>query len=169
MPATPWANPSWVAPASFESNSGSTCQQIPPYARRAAVRALGLSQELGNRYTQCRALVALAAAHQLVPNGSTTARASVDQALALAWSGGYRILEGQARTRSAEIWLAAGDPGRAAVEAEQALAIHRATGHRPGEARTHALLGRLGHGVGDTAASTTTSGPSGCSPRSGCR
>jgi hypothetical protein len=55
------------------------------------------------------------------------------------------VLEARARTALADIQAEMGDPG-AVEEAERALELHRATGHRPGEAQTLALLGRLSTG-----------------------
>jgi len=59
----------------------------------------------------------------------------------LARAAGYRLLEGNASTALAEIELILGQRDHAAERAGQALAIHRETGHRLGEARTLRLLG----------------------------
>jgi mannose/cellobiose epimerase-like protein (N-acyl-D-glucosamine 2-epimerase family) len=55
---------------------------------------------------------------------------------------GYRILEGHACSALAEVQLACGRPGQAAEHAREALAVHRKTGHRLGEARTLRILGQ---------------------------
>jgi len=64
------------------------------------------------------------------------------QALELAREAGYRILEGHARSALAEIQLACGRPDQAVEHAREALAVHRKTGHRLGEARTLRILGQ---------------------------
>jgi tetratricopeptide (TPR) repeat protein len=117
----------------------------PVPAWQAAARALALAQQVSDRYAQGLALLALAAADR-GQAGPAGARASVDQALQIARSGGLRLLEGQALTASGELWLAAGEPDRAVADAERALALHLETGHGPGEARTRALLSRLAAG-----------------------
>jgi tetratricopeptide (TPR) repeat protein/transcriptional regulator with XRE-family HTH domain len=132
------------------------CREPVP-ARQAAARALALAQQVGDRYAQGRALLALAAALRLDPASHPAARSSVDAARELARSGGLRLLEGQALTESAEIWLAAGDPDRAVAHARRALAAHRETGHRPGELRTRALLSQL---AADPAVPVPATGPS---------
>ena len=52
------------------------------------------------------------------------------------------MLEGQALTVLAGVLLAAGDVGDAVETARRALAVHRQTGHRPGESRTRRMLDR---------------------------
>ena len=53
---------------------------------------------------------------------------------------GYRLLEGRALTALAAAVLAAGDAAAAARLADEALAVHRETGHRLGEAWAHLVL-----------------------------
>ena len=50
------------------------------------------------------------------------------------------MLEGQALTALAGIALRCGDGAEAVRQAERALAVHRETGHRLGEARTLVVL-----------------------------
>jgi hypothetical protein len=61
-----------------------------------------------------------------------------------------RLLEGQALTILADVSLGQGDAGQAGDHARQALALHRKTGHRLGEART--LLGLAQRHTGDAGA-----------------
>ncbi|WP_406631441.1 BTAD domain-containing putative transcriptional regulator [Amycolatopsis sp. WGS_07] len=106
-----------------------------PEAIRRYEQALDLIRETGDRYPEADALI-----------GLTTVTADpgpARQALALAERAGYRALRGQALTALAGALLARGDPGAAAEHARSALAVHRETGHGPGEARTLALLSRL--------------------------
>ncbi|MGI5271618.1 BTAD domain-containing putative transcriptional regulator [Nonomuraea sp. CA-218870] len=69
------------------------------------------------------------------------ADAFAGQALRIARERSFRIVEGQARTALAGIALAAGDLAQAEREARAALDVHRATGHRLGEARAARVLG----------------------------
>jgi len=55
-------------------------------------------------------------------------------------------LRGQAMTVLAEIHLTLRKPADAAEHARHALAIHRETGHRLGQARALAVLARLPRG-----------------------
>ena len=109
-----------------------------PEASRRYGQALDLIRETGDRYPEVDALIGLAA----VTADPVPAR----QALALAERAGYRALQGQALTALAEVLFAHGEPGAAAEHARRALAVHRETGHGPGEARTLALLSRLSRG-----------------------
>jgi len=61
--------------------------------------------------------------------------------------------EGLALTMLAQVHLAQGELDEASRRAEQAVAVHRETGHRLGEARALVLLGRaVGEGAGCEAA-----------------
>jgi hypothetical protein len=51
------------------------------------------------------------------------------------------MLEGQARTARALVLIGLGRPAEAADDATRAIAIHAETGHRPGWAQAHRLLG----------------------------
>ncbi|WP_409186602.1 tetratricopeptide repeat protein [Amycolatopsis sp. VS8301801F10] len=109
-----------------------------PEATRRYEQALDLIRETGDRYPETDALIGLAT----VTSDPEPAR----QALALAEGAGYRALRGQALTALAGALLARGEPGAAAEHARNALAVHRETGHGPGETRTLALLSRLSRG-----------------------
>jgi tetratricopeptide (TPR) repeat protein len=108
-------------------------------ARDAARRyrqALELIRESGDRYPEVDALIGLATA--------TGDPDPAHHALALAERAGYRALRGRAMTALAEVLLAQGKARHAADHARAALAIHRQTGHRLGEAHTVTLLERAG-------------------------
>lgn len=66
-----------------------------------------------------------------------------DTALAIAREHGYVHCEGGALLAIAGVYLATGRPDLAADHAEQALTIHRRTGHRLGEARALRTLGQI--------------------------
>jgi DNA-binding TFAR19-related protein (PDSD5 family) len=53
---------------------------------------------------------------------------------------GYRVLEGNARATLAGVELARGAGPRSIEQAELALAAHRETGHRAGQAQALAIL-----------------------------
>ncbi|GGP66606.1 SARP family transcriptional regulator [Saccharothrix coeruleofusca] len=97
-------------------------------------RALALIRDTGDRYPEVDALIGLA---------SATARTDpARQALALAQRAGYRALAGLALGVLAEVLLEAGEQAQAAWHARRALAVHRETGHRPGERHARAVLRR---------------------------
>jgi DNA-binding SARP family transcriptional activator len=102
-------------------------------------QALQLVRETGDRYPEADALIGLAAA--------TGEAHYARHALVLAEGAGFRALQGQAMTALAEIHLTLHQLSEVDEYARHALAIHRETGHRPGEARTTAVLTRLGHAV----------------------
>ncbi|MGW4399863.1 BTAD domain-containing putative transcriptional regulator [Amycolatopsis nivea] len=104
-------------------------------ATRRYEQARGLVRETGDRYQEAAALIGLTA----VTADPAPARA----ALALAGRAGYRMVQGQALTALAGALLARGERGIAADHARSALAVHRETGHLPGERRTMALLSGL--------------------------
>jgi DNA-binding SARP family transcriptional activator/tetratricopeptide (TPR) repeat protein len=103
-------------------------------------RALTLARDIGYRYGEAQALIGLAAAsHSLVD-----ARAAAE----LCGTAGYRVLEGQACTVLAVIQLNRDQTAVASDHAAKALAIHRQTGHRLGEAGTLIILGHLADAAG---------------------
>ncbi|WP_410613196.1 BTAD domain-containing putative transcriptional regulator [Amycolatopsis sp. lyj-109] len=105
-----------------------------PEAVRRYGQALDLIRETGDRYPEVDALIGLAAV--------TADPGPAQQALVLAERAGYRALQGHALTALAGALLARGEPGAAAEHARSALALHRETGHGPGETQTLALLSR---------------------------
>jgi tetratricopeptide (TPR) repeat protein len=112
--------------------------------RRAAERyqqALRLACQTTAPYPETQALLGLAAA--LKQRGDHTAAIEhAERARTLACEGHFRILEGHAHRILAEAHLDLDRDGEAAEHAEQAVAIHRATGHRPGQARALLILGQ---------------------------
>jgi DNA-binding SARP family transcriptional activator len=102
-------------------------------------QALRLAREIQARFPELTALIGLAAFQRL--GRSDEALACAHQALTLARQSGCRVLEGHALTTLADVYLNLDHPERAADYAEQALAIHRETGHRLGQARTLRILG----------------------------
>jgi tetratricopeptide (TPR) repeat protein len=94
--------------------------------------ALDLIRETGDRYPEVDILIGLA-----------TATGEIDHArhaLALAMRAGYRALQGRAMNTLAGILLARGQREDAAERARRALAIHRETGYRLGEAHARTVL-----------------------------
>jgi tetratricopeptide (TPR) repeat protein/transcriptional regulator with XRE-family HTH domain len=114
-------------------------------------QALSLARQTGEPYSEVEALLGLAVTHL----GEHADRTSVlaRRALTIARRHEYRMLEGRAHTCLARIHLLRGDPRRGARLGWQALAIHRETGHRLGEARTLLLLG---HALRERDRSTTS-------------
>jgi DNA-binding SARP family transcriptional activator/tetratricopeptide (TPR) repeat protein len=95
-------------------------------------KALDLARRTGIRYNTVEALIELAVAREDPDD--------LQQALSLARTAGYRGLEGHSLTALTRLLLSRGETEQAAEHGEQALKIHRETGHRLGEARTLAEL-----------------------------
>jgi DNA-binding SARP family transcriptional activator len=104
-------------------------------------QAFALAVDMSHRYGETRALIGLAAAR---PDA-----AAADQAIDQAARVGYLVLEGQARTVLAAIRLDRGEFADAAKLATEALATHRETGHRLGEAEAMLVLGGVADRTGD--------------------
>ena len=104
-------------------------------------QALGLARDTAHRYAEVGALIGLALARR----DGMAARQAVD----LAGKVGYRVLEAQARNAMAEILLDRDEFAEAAELASQALAAHRETGHRRGEAEALVVLGGVADRTGD--------------------
>jgi DNA-binding SARP family transcriptional activator/Tfp pilus assembly protein PilF len=120
-----------------------------PVAIQHSQTALRVADASTDRYPYVQALIGLGAAH-CHQGQHENARAWIDRAIAESDESGYRMLLGQARSVLAEIQLSRGRATEAIAEAELALAIHRETGYRPGEADVLALIGR-GYGDDDPA------------------
>jgi DNA-binding SARP family transcriptional activator/tetratricopeptide (TPR) repeat protein len=105
-------------------------------------QALDTARRLGHLGAEVRATVELAAIRRLrgCPGEALTLS---EQALEPALRVGLRVVEGVARSERAAALLALGDHAAAAEEAARALAVQRATGHRPGEEKTRHLLAQL--------------------------
>ncbi|GAA4063831.1 AfsR/SARP family transcriptional regulator [Nonomuraea soli] len=108
--------------------------------------ALGMAAELGDPYLECDA--ALEAAHAAAGTGSQ-AEQLARRALTIARRCRFRLLEGRALTLLATLAHERADHHAAVEQAFHALAVHRSTGHRLGEAHTHALLGQALRAAGD--------------------
>jgi DNA-binding SARP family transcriptional activator/tetratricopeptide (TPR) repeat protein len=120
---------------------GTVLHRLGQYDRAAEEhqRALWLARETGAATAAVAALVGLANAHRGLGR-LTDAAGHAREAIARAGRGGYRVLEGQARTALTAVLLDQGDLAAAADEGQQALELHQNTGHRPGEATTLLLL-----------------------------
>jgi DNA-binding SARP family transcriptional activator/Tfp pilus assembly protein PilF len=118
-----------------------------PVAIQHSQTALRVADASTDRYPYVQALIGLGAAH-CHQGQYDNARAWIERAVAESEESGYRMLLGLARTVLAEIELGRGRAAEAIAEAQRALAIHRETGHRPGEAGVLALIGR-GYGAED--------------------
>ncbi|MGW4213842.1 AfsR/SARP family transcriptional regulator [Lentzea sp. NPDC004789] len=108
-------------------------------ARDEHEHALRLARAAGTLYAEVVALTGLAAC--LLHDDPDRARTLAEHALAETDRVAFRIAAAEALTVLLEIHLHTGDRERAAACGHHALALHRATGHRLGEARTALLLG----------------------------
>ena len=123
----------------------------PAAALEAHERALRLARESETRYAELVALVGLATA-QLRLGRPDRAAALAEHAAGGAEAGGFRVVAAQARTVLLDTRLTVGDLAAALADGAGARELHRATGHRYGEARTALLLGRAQHAAGNPAA-----------------
>ncbi|MDF3139979.1 MULTISPECIES: BTAD domain-containing putative transcriptional regulator [unclassified Streptomyces] len=109
----------------------------------ADTQALALAQKARFRRAEADSVLGLSLTHQRLGHRDE-ARSHAEQALSLAREYGFGVVEGQALTvlcRTAEAGSA--DAAAAAVAlGREALAVHRETGHRLGEARTLMALAR---------------------------
>jgi DNA-binding SARP family transcriptional activator/tetratricopeptide (TPR) repeat protein len=105
------------------------------------LQGLALARDTSWRYGEVTALIGLAAAKQ----DEAMARKAIDLSARV----GYRVLEGQARTALAAIRLNRDEFAEAMTLATEALAAHRETGHRLGEAEALLVLGGVADRTGD--------------------
>ncbi|MFF9497865.1 AfsR/SARP family transcriptional regulator [Streptomyces flaveolus] len=111
----------------------------PDWALQADEQALTLARKVMSKRAEADTLLSLSVTYDHMGR-PREARARAAQALHLARAHSFRVTEGQALTalfetaRTTNIELA-----------QEALTIHRETGHRPGEARTLLALARAGH------------------------
>ena len=103
-------------------------------------RACRLARETETPHAELVALAGLAAGHLRLGH-LDRALALADQVATDAARRGFRVVAAQAYTTLIEVHLAAGNPDAAVDDGRRALDLHRATGHRHGEARTAYLLG----------------------------
>jgi DNA-binding SARP family transcriptional activator len=123
----------------------------PPGADRDSRQALALARRMGNRRMVAESLLCRGLVHRAAGRHRAEKKA-LQAALQIARSGSYRLIEGRVLTAAADAALAVGDLARAVRDGEQALEIHRETGHRPGAAATHAVLAQARHRAGAAAA-----------------
>ncbi|MFJ6011999.1 BTAD domain-containing putative transcriptional regulator [Streptomyces sp. NPDC092952] len=110
--------------------------------------ALNLAEVVDDRYPQVSALIGLATIRLRLgapEEGYTIAH----KALTLAQEAEFHLLGASALNVLAQVRVVRGEATRALDDAGQALALHRETGHRPGEARSHLVLGGAYRALGD--------------------
>jgi tetratricopeptide (TPR) repeat protein len=100
-----------------------------------------------DRLPQGSALIGLATV-QLRRGEAAEALATVESAVKLATDAKLPVLEGNALNVLAGVRVRLGQPGFALSAAESALVLHQRTGHRPGEARSHLVLGAAHRALG---------------------
>ncbi|WP_051731947.1 AfsR/SARP family transcriptional regulator [Kitasatospora phosalacinea] len=110
----------------------------PAEAATAYHEALRSAEASGDRHPQAAALAGLAAAR--LGTDPPAALRTAERARALARDAEYRMLEGDALTVLARVHVRLCEPHTALALGADALALHRTTGHRPGEARTRLVL-----------------------------
>ncbi|WP_344485057.1 tetratricopeptide repeat protein [Glycomyces endophyticus] len=103
-------------------------------------RVLAMTEHEATVFHRVEALVNRSGA-VLRTGDAAAAAVAAAEALRTAREGDYRFLEGRALNVLARIDLETGRPERAADRAREALELHRATGHRAGEAESLRLLG----------------------------
>ena len=108
----------------------------PGEASEAWREALKLARERGAHDLEARSLIALASARRPLD------REQAATALDIARRTEYVLVEGEVLTVLARGGLEHGEPAVAADYARQALAMHRRSGHRRGQAQALDLLGR---------------------------
>ncbi|MFD7299053.1 BTAD domain-containing putative transcriptional regulator [Streptomyces sp. NPDC059897] len=104
-------------------------------------RALELAREARHRRTEADCILGLALTHER-RGAHGEAREHAELTVEIARDHSFRVVEGQALTALCAVARSEGDRAAAERIGHEALAIHRETGHRPGEARTRILLGR---------------------------
>ncbi len=105
--------------------------------------ALKLARERGALDLEARALLGLASVRHPLD------REQAARALAVARHSEYVLVEGEALTVLARGGLQHGEPAVAGAYARRALAVHRGTGHRKGQALALDLLGRAADATGE--------------------
>ncbi|MFJ7076007.1 AfsR/SARP family transcriptional regulator [Streptomyces sp. NPDC098781] len=109
-------------------------------ALRAHGQALALARSARHPRTEADSLLGLSLTHHRAGRHDD-ARTHAEQALRLARDHSFRVVEGQALTALAATARSQRDDATAVGLGEAALAVHRRTGHRLGEARTLLVLG----------------------------
>ncbi|WP_338898418.1 BTAD domain-containing putative transcriptional regulator [Streptomyces sp. TG1A-60] len=139
-------------------------QDVDGYFRAAArltlgsvLLALGRHDEASDAYRQALKLARDRGAHDLEARsliGLASVRHPLDheqaaEALDIARRTEYRLVEGEALTALARADLDRSEPTVAAAHAREALAVHRATGHRKGQALALDILGQAVDATGE--------------------
>jgi tetratricopeptide (TPR) repeat protein len=139
-------------------------RDVDEYFRAAArvtlgsvLLALGRLDEAGDTYREALKLARERGAHDLEARsliGLASARSPLDDeqdtvALDIARRTEYRLVEGEALTALARAALERTEPAVAAGHARRALTVHRATGHRKGQAQSLDLLGQAVGATGE--------------------
>ncbi|WP_188295072.1 BTAD domain-containing putative transcriptional regulator [Streptomyces sp. CBMA156] len=101
--------------------------------------AIRLAEAANDRFPLVAALVGLATV-QAGPDPRAALR-TAERAVALAREAEFRVLEGRALDALACVRVRLGEARTALELGQDALDLHRATGHRPGEARSRLTLG----------------------------
>ncbi|GIH08202.1 SARP family transcriptional regulator [Rhizocola hellebori] len=125
----------------------------PHHASQYYTQGMRLSQATGQRLPELEARIGVAQAN-LRQDEIDASLDLANQALRDATEFSYELLAGQTKTLLAEIHLAAARFDDARRWALDALAVHRKTEHRPGEARTHHLLGQIYRANGEPSAAS---------------
>ncbi|MEV1065508.1 BTAD domain-containing putative transcriptional regulator [Streptomyces sp. NPDC050263] len=112
-------------------------------ASEAWREALKLARERGAHDLEARSLIGLASGRRLLD------REQAATALGIARRTEYVLVQGEALTVLARGGLEHGEPAVAADYARQALAMHRRSGHRKGQAQALDLLGRAVDATGE--------------------
>ncbi|MGC9537163.1 tetratricopeptide repeat protein [Streptomyces sp. UG1] len=108
---------------------------------QAGSQALALAREARHLRTEADSILGLSLTHMRLGQPDE-ARRHAEQALSLARDHSFGVVEGQALTAMCELAESEAAYATAVVLGEEALAIHRRTGHRLGEARTLVALSR---------------------------
>jgi tetratricopeptide (TPR) repeat protein len=125
--------------AEAHNTLGTTCTQRGDLtsALRHHEHALQLAVDIGHRRAEVASLLGLAAATSC----PATALSFCERALSVVLDAGLHSRLGRVRTALAEVRLRSGDHSGAVADAKAAVAAHRQTGHRLGEARALRVLG----------------------------
>ncbi|MFF7453786.1 BTAD domain-containing putative transcriptional regulator [Kitasatospora sp. NPDC008115] len=108
--------------------------------------ALRLAESVNDRFPQAAALVGLATVQaRLDPRAALR---TAEHAVEFSREARFRMLEGCALDALASVRVRLGESRTALESGRAALAVHRETGHRPGEARSHLALGHAQAALG---------------------
>ncbi|MFE7560864.1 BTAD domain-containing putative transcriptional regulator [Kitasatospora sp. NPDC057500] len=118
----------------------------PADAADSYQEALRLAESVNDRFPQAAALVGLATVQaRLDPRAALR---TAEHAVEFSREARFRMLEGCALDALARVRVRLGESRTALESGRAALAVHRETGHRPGEARSHLALGHAQAALG---------------------